>query len=99
MPSYTGYAATKGAIEAMTFILASELGSRDINVNAIAPGPIATSMFFEGKDENTIARSAESAPLRRLGTPFDVAEAVAFLTSGAGHWINGQVIRANGGTN
>jgi 3-oxoacyl-[acyl-carrier protein] reductase len=99
LPNYTGYAASKGAVEAMTFILASELRGRDISVNAIAPGPTATPMFFEGKDEETIARFTHAAPLDRLGTPADIAEAVVFLTSPAGHWINGQTIRANGGMN
>jgi 3-oxoacyl-[acyl-carrier protein] reductase len=99
LPNYTGYAASKGAVEAMTFILASELRGRDISVNAIAPGPTATPMFFEGKDEEAIARFAHAAPLDRLGTPADIAEAVVFLTSPAGHWINGQTIRANGGMN
>jgi 3-oxoacyl-[acyl-carrier protein] reductase len=99
LPNYTGYAASKGAVEAMTFILASELRGRDINVNAIAPGPTATQMFFEGKDDEAIARFTHAAPLDRLGTPADIAEAVVFLTSPAGHWINGQKIRANGGMN
>jgi 3-oxoacyl-[acyl-carrier protein] reductase len=99
LPNYTGYAASKGAVEAMTFILASELRGRDINVNAIAPGPTATPMFLEGKDQETIARFAHAVPLDRLGTPADIAEAAAFLTSPAGHWINGQTIRANGGMN
>ena len=99
LPNYTGYAASKGAVEAMTFILASELRGRDINVNAIAPGPTATPMFLDGKDDETIARFAHAAPLDRLGTPADIAEAAAFLTSPAGHWINGQTIRANGGIN
>ena len=97
LPNYTGYAATKGAVEAMTFILATELGGRDINVNAVAPGPTATEMFLDGKDEETIARFASAVPLARLGTPEDVAEAVAFVTSPAGHWVNGQTIRVNGG--
>jgi 3-oxoacyl-[acyl-carrier protein] reductase len=99
LPNYTGYAASKGAVEAMTFMLASELRGRDINVNAIAPGPTATAMFLEGKDEETIARFAHAVPLDRLGTPADIAEAVAFVTSPAGHWVNGQTIRANGGMN
>jgi 3-oxoacyl-[acyl-carrier protein] reductase len=99
LPNYTGYAASKGAVEAMTFILASELRGRDISVNAIAPGPTATPMFFEGKDDEAIARFTHAAPLDRLGTPADIAEAVVFLTSPAGHWINGQTIRANGGMN
>ena len=97
LPNYTGYAASKGAVEAMTFILAHELRGRDITVNAIAPGPTATDMFLQGKDEQTIARFAQAAPLERLGTPDDIAETVAFLLSPAGRWINGQTIRVNGG--
>jgi 3-oxoacyl-[acyl-carrier protein] reductase len=54
-------------------------------------------MLLEGKDEKTVARFAQAAPLERLGTPDDIAQVVAFLTSPAGHWINGQTIRANGG--
>lgn len=96
-PSYSVYTASKGAVEALTLILARELRGRDVTVNAVAPGPTATELFFEGKDEETIARSAKAAPLERLGVPMDIAEAVAFLTSPAGHWINGQTIRVNGG--
>ena len=97
LPNYTGYAASKGAVDAISLILASELRGRDINVNAIAPGPTATPMFLDGKDQEAIDRFAHAVPLERLGTPADIAEAVAFLTSPAGHWINGQTIRANGG--
>ena len=99
LPGYTAYAATKGAVEAMTLILAAELGDRGINVNAVAPGPTATEMFLDGKDEETVARFAAAIPLGRLGTPTDIAEVVAFLTSPAGHWVNGQTLRANGGIN
>jgi NAD(P)-dependent dehydrogenase (short-subunit alcohol dehydrogenase family) len=70
---------------------------RDITVNAIAPGPTATPLFFEGKDEQAIDRFAHTAPLERLGTPADIAEVAAFLISPAGHWVNGQTVRANGG--
>ncbi|WP_406400780.1 SDR family oxidoreductase [Streptomyces sp. NBC_00879] len=96
-PQYGPYSASKGAVEALTLILARELRGRDITVNAVAPGPTATELFFEGKDEETIARLAAQPPLERLGTPADIAEVVAFLASPAGHWVNGQVIRANGG--
>jgi 3-oxoacyl-[acyl-carrier protein] reductase len=81
----------------MTLILAKELRGRDITVNAVAPGPTATALFLDGKDEETISRLANAVPLERLGTPADIAEVVAFLTSPAGHWVNGQTIRANGG--
>lgn len=99
LPNYTGYAASKAAVEAMTFILAHELRGRDITVNAVAPGPTATDMFLKGKDEAALARFANAVPLERLGTPADIASVVAFLASPAGHWINGQTIRANGGIN
>ncbi|MEW2521097.1 SDR family oxidoreductase [Actinacidiphila alni] len=96
-PSYAAYAASKGAVEAMTLILARELRGRDVTVNAVAPGPTATDLFLDGKDEETVARLAAQPPLERLGTPGDIAALVAFLASPAGHWINGQVVRANGG--
>jgi 3-oxoacyl-[acyl-carrier protein] reductase len=96
-PGYAAYAASKGAVEAMTLILARELRGRDVTVNAVAPGPTATAMFLDGKDEETIARLAEQPPLQRLGTADDIAELVAFLASPGGHWVNGQVVRANGG--
>ncbi|MFI5690114.1 SDR family oxidoreductase [Streptomyces sp. NPDC051636] len=96
-PGYGAYSASKGAVEALTLILAREMRGRDVTVNAVAPGPTATDLFLEGKDEETIARLAAQPPLERLGTPADIAAVVAFLASPAGHWVNGQVIRANGG--
>ncbi len=99
LPHYIAYAASKGAVEAMTFILAHELRGRDVTVNAVAPGPTATDMFLGGKDEKTLDCLADSVPLERLGTPADIAPVVAFLASPAGHWINGQTIRVNGGIN
>ncbi|WP_113703702.1 SDR family oxidoreductase [Nonomuraea lactucae] len=97
VPTYGAYSASKGAVEALTLILARELRGRDVTVNAVAPGPTATDLFLEGKDEETIARLAAQPPLERLGTPKDIADVVAFLASPAGHWVNGQVVRANGG--
>jgi 3-oxoacyl-[acyl-carrier protein] reductase len=96
LPSYAGYAASKGAVEAITMILARELRGRDVTVNAVAPGPTATALFLDGKDEETIARMAAQPPLERLGTPADIAEVIAFL-AGPGHWVNGEVLYANGG--
>jgi len=96
-PGYAAYAASKGAVEAVTLILARELRGRDITVNAVAPGPTATELFLDGKDDQTIAKLAAQPPLERLGTPQDIAEVVAFLAGPAGHWVNGQVVRANGG--
>jgi 3-oxoacyl-[acyl-carrier protein] reductase len=97
LPTYAAYAASKGAVDAMTLILARELRGRDITVNAVAPGPTATPLFLEGKEQSVIDHMASMAPLERLGTPADIAEVVAFL-AGPARWINGQVLYANGGT-
>jgi 3-oxoacyl-[acyl-carrier protein] reductase len=96
LPTYSVYAASKGAVDAMTPVLAREVRGRDITVNAIAPGPTATPLFYEGKDEATIEHLALMAPLERLGTPADIAEAVAYL-AGPARWVNGQVLYVNGG--
>jgi 3-oxoacyl-[acyl-carrier protein] reductase len=96
-PTYGAYAASKGAVEALTLILARELRGRDVTVNTVAPGPTSTDMFLDGKDEELIARLAAQSPLERLGTPDDIAEVVSFLAGPRGHWVNGQVVRVNGG--
>ncbi|CAL9490126.1 SDR family oxidoreductase [Streptomyces sp. enrichment culture] len=96
-PTYGGYAASKGAVEAMTMILARELRGRDITVNTVAPGPTATDLFLDGKTPEQVERLAKTPPLERLGTPEDIAAVVAFLGSPDGHWVNGQILRANGG--
>jgi 3-oxoacyl-[acyl-carrier protein] reductase len=96
-PNYGVYAATKGGVEAMTHVLANELRGRNITVNAVAPGPTATDLFLRGKSKEVIDHLAKLAPLERLGEPRDIAAAVAFLASPDGDWINGQVLRANGG--
>ncbi|MFD2795544.1 SDR family oxidoreductase [Promicromonospora vindobonensis] len=95
-PGYAPYAASKAAVEAITLVLARELRGKDITVNAVAPGPTATPLFLDGKDEQTISTLAGLAPLERLGTPDDVAETVAFL-AGPARWVNGQIIYLNGG--
>lgn len=97
LPGYAIYAATKSAVETMTNIFAKELRGRCITVNAVAPGPTATSLFLDGKAPETIDRLAKMAPLERLGTPEDIASAVAFLAGPEGGWVNGQTLRANGG--
>ena len=97
MPGYAVYAATKSAIETMTNILAKELRGKGITVNAVAPGPTATALFLNGKTPEQIERLAKAAPLERLGQPDDIANSVALLVSPDAAWINGQVVRANGG--
>lgn len=96
LPAYAAYAATKGAVDAMTLILAKELRGRDVTVNAVAPGPTATPLFLEGKEQAAVDQLASMSPLQRLGTPEDIAETVAFL-AGPARWVNGQVLYANGG--
>jgi len=96
LPSYTAYAATKGAVDAMTLILAKELRGRDVTVNAIAPGPTATPLFLQGKPDTVVEQLTKMSPLERLGTPDDIAEVVSFL-AGPARWVNGQVLYANGG--
>ena len=97
LPGYAVYAATKGAIEVMSNILAKELRGKNITVNAVAPGPTATALYLEGKAPEVIERAAKAPPLERLGQPEDIAAAVSFLAGADGGWINGQTLRANGG--
>ena len=96
LPSYGAYVASKAAVEAMTLVLARELRGKDITVNTVAPGPTATPLFLNGKDEQTIDNFSKATPLERLGTPEDIADTVVHLAT-SGRWINGQVIFTNGG--
>jgi len=97
LEAYGIYTATKAAVEALTPILAKELRGRSITVNAVAPGPTATDLFLNGKSPELVERFAKMNPLERLGTPEDIASTVAFLAGPDGSWVNGQVLRANGG--
>ncbi|MEB3047141.1 SDR family oxidoreductase [Rhizobium mulingense] len=97
LETYSVYAATKVAVETLTAIMAKEMRGRNITANAIAPGPVATDLFLNDKSEELVARMAKMNPLERLGTPEDIASAVAFLAGPDGGWINGQTLRANGG--
>jgi 3-oxoacyl-[acyl-carrier protein] reductase len=96
-PTYAVYAATKAGVEAMTHVLSKELRGRNITVNAVAPGPTATELFLKGKPQEVIDHLSKLAPLERLGQPEDIANAVAFLAGPNGAWVNGQVLRVNGG--
>ena len=97
LPSYGIYAASKGAVEQITRVLAKELGGRGITVNGVSPGPTDTELFREGKTEDQISNMAQMAAFGRLGEPRDIADVVAFLASEAARWITGQNIRVNGG--
>jgi 3-oxoacyl-[acyl-carrier protein] reductase len=96
-PGYAVYAATKAGIEAMTHVLVKELRGRNVTVNVIAPGPTGTALFLDGKPQSVIDELTRLAPLERLGRPEDIANAVAFLAGPDGAWVNGQVLRVNGG--
>jgi len=96
-PGYGAYAGSKAAVETMVKILAKELKGTGITANCVAPGPIATEMFFAGKTEEMVRRVVGECPLSRLGESKDVAPVVGFLASEAGEWVNGQVVRVNGG--
>jgi 3-oxoacyl-[acyl-carrier protein] reductase len=97
LETYSIYAATKSAVETMTAILAKELRGRNITVNAVAPGPVATDLFLNGKSPELIERMAKMNPMERIGTPEEIASVVAFLVGPDGGWVNGQLLRANGG--
>ena len=96
-PTYAAYAATKAGVEAMTHILSKELGQRKITVNVVAPGPVNTELFTKGKEQSEIDMIVGRTPLSRLGEPEDIARVVSFLCGPDGGWVNGQVLRANGG--
>ncbi|WOD20520.1 SDR family oxidoreductase [Paraburkholderia kirstenboschensis] len=97
MPGYAIYSGSKAAVETFTHVFAKELRGRNITVNAVAPGPVATALFFDGKTDEQIQHFAKMPPLERLGQPEDIASVVAFLVSREAGWVNGQVLRANGG--
>ncbi|WP_243043055.1 SDR family oxidoreductase [Dyella sedimenti] len=97
LPGYAIYNGTKAAVEAFTRVFVKELRGRRITVNSVAPGPVATELFLNGKTDEQVQAFAKMPPLERLGRPDDIAGAVAFLAGRDGSWVNGQVIRANGG--
>ncbi len=96
-PTYGAYIASKAGVEGLVHVLANELRGRDITVNAVAPGPVATDMFLTGKSAELIDQLSKVAPLERLGQPEDIAAMVSFLAGPEGGWVNAQVLRANGG--
>jgi 3-oxoacyl-[acyl-carrier protein] reductase len=96
-PTYGPYIASKAGVEGLVHVLANELRGRNITVNAVAPGPVATDLFLNGKTDELIAQLTKLAPLERLGQPEEIAGVVSFLAGPDGGWVNAQVLRANGG--
>jgi 3-oxoacyl-[acyl-carrier protein] reductase len=96
-PTYGVYAATKAGVEALTHVLANEMRGKNITVNVVAPGPTATDLFLKGKPQQVIDHLTKLAPLERLGQPADIANVVSFLAGPDGAWVNGQILRVNGG--
>ncbi|MFL6451914.1 MAG: SDR family oxidoreductase [Bryobacteraceae bacterium] len=96
-PGYGAYCASKGGVEALVRVLTNELRGRNITVNAVAPGPTGTDLFLKGKSQSLIDELAKMAPIERLGTPEDIANTVSFLAGPDGGWVNGQIVRVNGG--
>jgi 3-oxoacyl-[acyl-carrier protein] reductase len=96
-PTYGPYIASKAGVEGLVHVLANELRGRNVTVNAVAPGPVATELFLSGKTDAQIDQLRTLPPLERLGQPEDIASVVSFLAGPDGAWINAQVLRANGG--
>lgn len=97
LPGYGPYIASKAGVEGLVHVLANELRGREITVNAVAPGPVPTELFLKGKTEAQIEEFRKLPPLERFGRPEDIADAVSFLAGPEGGWVNGQVLRSNGG--
>jgi 3-oxoacyl-[acyl-carrier protein] reductase len=96
-PGYGPYIASKAGVEGLVHVMANELRGRGITVNAVAPGPVATDLFLEGKSEELVAQIAKQAPLERIGQPDEIAAAVSFLAGPDGAWVHSQIVRVNGG--
>ena len=97
LPGYGPYIASKAGVEGLVKVFAHELRGRGITVNAVAPGPVATELFYQGKSDDLVAQIVKQSPLQRIGQPGDIADVVSFLTGPTGGWINAQTVRANGG--
>ncbi|WTW99805.1 SDR family oxidoreductase [Streptomycetaceae bacterium NBC_01309] len=96
-PGIAPYAASKGAIEQLTFVAACELGVRGITANVVSPGATDTDLLRGTNPPEALEMAAKMSPLARLGEPSDVADVVAFLAGPDSRWLTGQNIRATGG--
>ena len=98
-PTYALYTATKGAVEQLTRVLSKDLGARGITVNTVAPGPVDTDLFRNGKSEQVISFFAGLHPQKRIPQAEEIAPIVAFLSRDEAGWVNGQTILVNGVSN
>ncbi|KAF2395580.1 NAD(P)-binding protein [Trichodelitschia bisporula] len=96
-PDYLSYVTSKGAIEQMARLLSKDLGRKGIRVNAVAPGPTGTELFYKGKSEQVLNMIAGMNPFKRIGEPEEIAEVVSFLAGEGARWVSGQTVRVNGG--
>lgn len=96
-PGIAPYAASKGAVEQMTYVAARELGVRGITANVVSPGATDTDLLRGTNPPEALEMAAKLSPLGRLGEPADVADVVAFLAGPDARWLTGQNIRATGG--
>jgi len=97
VPGQAVYNACKVAVESLTHQLAKELAGKEITANSVSPGPTATELLLASRSADDIAAIAKQVPLGRIGQTEDIADVVAWLVGARGGWINGQVVRANGG--
>lgn len=97
-PPYLLYASTKGSIDQMTKYMAKDLAKKGITVNAVAPGPTGTDLFYKDKTLEMVKQVTAGNPFGRIGTPEEIAAVAVFLASKESAWVTGQVIRVNGGT-
>lgn len=98
-PNSAVYTATKGAVDAITRVLAKELGPKGIRVNAVGPGPVETEGFNDmgGPNSDMAKHMVSQTPLGRIGQPRDIAQVAVFLASDEAGWLTGEVIAASGG--